>query len=58
MNVLNQEIQAIEYQIAYYKKKKEKYDVLFFHFYMLKIKKKKCLYKIIFFLMSNHLSPK
>lgn len=28
MNVLNQEIQAIEYQIAYYKKKKEKYEKL------------------------------
>jgi hypothetical protein len=28
MNLLNQEIQAIEYSIAYYKKKKEKYENL------------------------------
>ncbi len=28
MNLLNQEIQAIEYSIAYYKKKKQKYENL------------------------------
>lgn len=28
MNLLNQEIQAIEYSIAYYKKKKQKYEKL------------------------------
>jgi predicted metal-dependent phosphoesterase TrpH len=31
MNLLNQEIQAIEYQIAYYKKKKQHFEELCDH---------------------------
>ncbi|MDD6256508.1 hypothetical protein [Methanobrevibacter boviskoreani] len=43
MNLLNQEIQAIEYQIAYYKKKKQHFEELRDHdavrYYEVKLEK-------------------